>query len=412
MKSVKMGVWLCASVLGVWGSSAYAACDYTIQVCALQVLIAQNSIDPTNAAAMTQLQNMVNLAPNLTQLQLRIEGPFPSDTTPLSGPPQYTTAQMQSTVALITAIRQMTGVSPTLEIGFHPDNSKHSESTWGCAAGDVECVFSNTILLMNDINATLAANKVKGVGIFSIEQSYLEPQDSNSVALQKQCLQGKVVQGVCTVAATPAVTYGYVSPSCGDPGLYGSAYFDYGYPQMYNLIANWLGKPASPPLPVVDFPAQTVAAGTAYSLVDAIPPAGMPQPANVVPEQLGAPQGDIHSVYEPNVLASGVDAADAAQIVATVLVNKYGTTMSDNTCGTGNVSKGIRYFAFSGEPEFLGGSYDPKNPSAGWYWTKQDLVTFFNDLTADLQAQGVDASNLHFAIWSFDTMLLDGPGAA
>ncbi len=444
MKLKKISRWMCLSLIGM-GMSAQAfanPCTSATQLCQLQVLIAQYPTNPdptaTGPGSLAQIEAFLTLAPNLTQLHLRFEGWVPAGQTPT---PALFNAAVTQTVALVNAIRALPG-GATIALGFHPDNDQHSSAPiWGCASTPTaECVFSNSIAFMNAVNAQLPPGT--GFSIFSIEQSYIEPQTlapptpaqpagEDDIAAEKDCLQGNFPPSTqvfqCTVVAKPAVQYGYVSPSCGASNLYDSEHYDYGYPQMYNLTVNWTDPTTNTasnqeglPLPTEDYPNGTLVPGQKYALMDAIPWSGQkePPPSTIIPTLLN-PQGpDIRSVYQPNILESNtIDPVDAAQVVATVLVKDLGTgaSMSGSTCSTGNISSdgSIRYFTLSGEPEFLGGNYDSKNPGAAFYWTRQDLINFFNDLTGDLQQQGVqDPQDIPFAIWSFDTMLLDGPSDA
>jgi hypothetical protein len=380
-----------ALILGVLGlsltTSVYAAsCDPTMQVCNLKALIEQNPMD------FNGLRPMLALAPNLQQLHLRVEAPG-------MGPPYTGTVAVNQMAQLIEQIRSVPGLNPDLQLGFHPDNSTSSYSGWGCQVGDWPCVFSNSIAFMNAVNQAVS-KKGEGFSIFSLEQSYVEPAEItpgppviDKVALQKKCLQGSVVDGVCQVAAQPTVQFGYVSPSCGTANLYGPSDFDYGYPQMYNLSHNWKPNSGLPALPPGIFPDGGMQ-NESYSLVDAYNGQTI-FPYLMIPAALSANKGggDIATIYQ----AQYVDPVTAAQVLAALIVTRFGLGGDAGyPCGAG-IGTSTRYFTLSGEPEFFG--------STGWSPTQ--LATFFNNLVINLKNFGVtQADQIPFAIWGFDTMPL------
>ncbi|MCF6776349.1 hypothetical protein L3V83_07150 [Thiotrichales bacterium 19X7-9] len=181
--------------------------------------------------------DIYQLAPNVERINLRVT---------LAG---ITTIEAYNQLVkkyqnLIKALYSVYG-NHTISIGFHPDNSKSSAkyhiwwnpdngnpNTQNCISW--QCVMSNSIILMNKINAVFPSGK--GFTEFSIEQSYLEPQDINDLRAEKSCLNGNAAS-LCPTGITlaePAVSYGYVGPSYGDVSRYGPNDLDYGYPQYYN----------------------------------------------------------------------------------------------------------------------------------------------------------------------------------
>ena len=158
-------LWLFGSslCLGLGVSFAYGvpACFTATQICGVTVLIEQY----VQSAAV--LEKAIALAPDLQQLHLRIE-------------PSNNQSTVASTVALVEAIRAA-GYKNNLV--FHPNNYK-DEADWGCATGDWKCVLKNSLAFMDAVNAQVKANNQEGFSSFSIEQSYLEPQNNADVLVQ------------------------------------------------------------------------------------------------------------------------------------------------------------------------------------------------------------------------------------
>ena len=183
----------------------------------------------------TYVAKIKKLAPNLEQIHLRI----PPTATPESHP------DAQEFVALIGLLRGAYGAS--LEIGFHPDNSRTSCNQWGtplCSTSECSgtppeavwtCVLDASIRTMNAMNALCAAQSppIDGFGIFSIEQSYVEDVGS-SLAGIKHCLGGDAGALPGVTPASPEVKFGNVLSNYGGQDVYGPDGYDYGYPQMYN----------------------------------------------------------------------------------------------------------------------------------------------------------------------------------
>ena len=415
MKKMKLGVFamLSVSAMATYAGTPTPCVDSSTQFCGMQVLIEQYAVDFTNATQTQEMTNFLTVFPNVQQLHMRIDAPgadHPGDYVALSNG-NFTSADVSAVVAQVQAFRKLYGNN--IALGFHPDDStdkvQNAAKTaqldgfgkWGCpdptldSAGNTKevtgwkCVLTNNLQYMQAINKELGS--VPGFSILSIEQSYTLPQDGPGPDSLDEVAQEKSMINTLT---GNTVKYGYVAPSCGNGNLYDAAHFDYGYPQMYNLVSPYPGYlPARP----VDFPGAAVIDGT---LVDAIPPTGKNEPASAEPTTLN-PQGtDIKSIYESNVFdqTGQPNPKDAGEVLAAVLTNLLGTTINGNTCTPNDVSSGgsIRYITLSGEPEFLG--------APGW--NAQNLVLFFSTLTTELGNDGVqNADQIPYAIWGFDTML-------
>ena len=386
------------------------SCDSSTQLCGVSVLIEQNSVLDADYPA------LLNRVPQLEQLHLRVSGPG-SDIVLYGkeGP-----GIVNATVATIQKIRS---VNSTVKLGFHPDLSSGSYSSWNCADGDASCLFNNSISVMNLINARLGKNDQ--LTLYSLEQSYPVPTDAPSIAAQKSCLQGQA-SAECPTPANPPVQYGYVAPSCMADNLLGPAYYDYAYPQMYGTFGpnnvspthaqyNWFYSsqqtvptiPSSSYPPQGQWPAPLPGGQYGFVLLDSyqitIPPPSHPiyYSEQVIPFVLTQFQdGDIHSIYEADVFSNP---EDVALTLSAMVAGKYADKVNDPgfPCGvplTGNV----RYFTLSGEPEFLG--------SSGW--TIPSLNQFLTAFGKSLATNGVSPpaiAGIQYAIWGFDTM--NGPGS-
>ena len=276
---------------------------------------------------------------------------------------------------------------------------------------------------MNAVNALLPAGHK--LSIYSLEQSDVESPagpstdvanpTADDVLFEKKCLTGSAVPGLCAAAqvANPAVQYGYVAGSCGASNLYDMQHFDYGYPQMYNLYHSWSTAKSSPlGLPPEAFSGGSPDPSVTYTLIDAIPgykKSSFPDGTVFVPNyfQDMNVNDDLTTIYESKVFQGsdgGPNPQVAAQVLAELIVAKYGNTNVPFPCGAEG-SRATTYFTLSGEPEFFG--------SPGW--TLPKLVAFYQALVADLKTAGVPASvadQIPFAIWGFDTMNLSGGGGS
>ncbi len=398
-------LWLFGSslCLGLGVSFAYGvpACFTATQICGVTVLIEQY----VQSAAV--LEKAIALAPDLQQLHLRIE-------------PSNNQSTVASTVALVEAIRAA-GYKNNLV--FHPNNYK-DEADWGCATGDWKCVLKNSLAFMDAVNAQVKANNQEGFSSFSIEQSYLEPQNNADVLVQKSL----VVQHESTDGHP--ITYGYVSPTCSpstgtSSDLYGPTLFDYGYPQMYNFwkiypvssinqenaVSSGLSEliiPQSPP----DQPTQE----NSYSVMDANTAAvemcdssgqadstiactdnkghqGME--ALIIPGSLrykNHPTDIKGTVYEPLVLVPTIDAQTIPTIAGFVAETTALNYPSNADCWQ---HLDYMYFTLSGEPDFLGGAS----------WTAKNISLFLSTLKQDLSKLDVPHTDqMQYAIWGFDMM--------
>lgn len=349
-----------AGILLLGGSISFAAATCATQANPwVSVLIEQNPPPLDSSANMQKFVNEVHtFAPNLQQILLRVT---PVDARNYNGlDAKY--------VELITDLQK--AYTNNLEIGFHPDNSKGSYSFWvnkqgvACSAGDYKCVLTESVNFMNKINAGLP--KGHGFGIFSVEQSYIEPMDPAGISFVKTYL----------AANAKGVKYGYVSPSY-SPELMGPDKLDYEYPQYYNLYTNRKSGTV-PSLPRISKTPQA----SNFEIMDARP-GTEPTNITVLPNFLQP----MTSVYEQN------DPELAAAYMAYILQNKSKSYPMDST--PTSIGNKVIYITFSGEPEFLGGVA----------WTPHNICTFQNDLMNKLQSKGIDTSKARFAIWNVNTML-------
>lgn len=378
----------------------------------ISALIAQDA-PPSDIA--TYVRQMQALAPAAEQIHLRLVPILNPTVGPQSTPAYYTTYQFY--VALINALYTAYSDNASFFVGYHPDNSKGSESYWGCNDQDWQCVLNDSLIVMNNINA-LQTPSFKS---FSIEQSYLEPVDVPTLQAVKACLNPTVAApgAVCPVAtiASPSVTYGDVLPSYGESDIYGPTVLDYGYPQYYNLVetinshasvlissdpnsyfppdsaANCLGDTATFPYNVID----ANLSGKKIPKTGPVPPLIPCFTPNVQPDPYPNPANDVFTYQNqanPN-LAAAYDAYLMTQLPPiSQTIDTNGATV---------------YITFSGEPQFLG--------STGWTLDKinafnQQLNTNFtvlNQLIPGIVPPGVDTSAIKYAIWNYTAILANNP---
>ncbi len=377
----------------------------------ISVLIAQ---DEPPADLKTYVQQIHNLAPAAEQVHVRLV-PIQNPTVgPTSNPTYYTIYQEYAD--LIADLRTAYATNPAFLVGFHPDNSKGSESYWGCANGDWQCVLNYSIIVMNNINAIADPNKTgQGFNIYSIEQSYLEPVDPTNLQNVKACLNppDAAPGAVCPVAtiASPVVSYGDVLPSYGDSTIYGSDKLDYGYPQYYNLVESVTAQ--NGPILITSspnsyFPPDSAAncingAAYPYNIIDAnlsgkpITPTTTPLiPCFTLNVQAAPYPNPANDVFTYNNMADPTLAA---------AYDAYLMTQLPPISETVNTNGATVYITFSGEPEFLG--------ATGW---TLDLINQFNQklnqnfttlntLIPGIVPPGVDTSKIKYAIWNYTAIL-------
>jgi hypothetical protein len=249
------------------------------------------------------------------------------------------------------------------------------------------CGFNASIILMNNINAQYKSDKFSGTGFneFAIQQSDFESQTpgaSGGIRKEKACLDNNST-GSCPTGITlanPTVKYGYLAPSY-SRNLYGTDYFDDGFPQYYHLKATAYTYSAGSTNP---FPSQStgVLVPGEYDVADVYMVSKIKGrkflPLNI---SIG---GSIYSQGSPT------EAAD----YLTYIFKKNNETYPLNP----NPSNASIYIMLSGEANFLGG----KN------WNVTKLCQFHQDLAKNLLDDGgsaINISNTKFAIWDFAGML-------
>ena len=381
----------------------------------ISVLLAQSAAP---ADLKTYVSNIYKLAPVAEQIHPRVT-PIKNPTVGPSSTPAYLSTY-QNYADLIADLYTAYAAIPGFQVGYHVDNSKGSETDWGCTTGDWQCVLNNSIIVLNNINALADPKKTGKLGftIFSIEQSYLEPVDPPSIQAVKACLNpGDAAPGAtCPVVtiASPVVKYGDVLPSYGDTTIYGSDKFDYGYPQYYNLVepinqadGTILITSQSDSYFPPDSAANCIAGAVfPYNVIDAnlsrAPiPADAPRPPLIPcftpnlpqPPPYPFPVNDVftyQSLANP-VLAGAYDAYLMAKLPPiSQQINTNGATV---------------YITFSGEPQFLG--------STGWTLAKINAFnaqlntnfTTLNTLIPGIIPPSADTSAIKYAIWNYDNIL-------
>lgn len=434
--------------------------DVATKFCNVQVLIEQYN-PPQKILDFNQ--QVFPKFPDLKQLHLRIWGDL--NINQGGGTPQ----------AIADQINYMS-IPNGVELGFHPDNSKSSASTWSScipyssncrkacdsscsktcdnttqtcpstcdlSQNPSACVYQASIQFMNEVNNYLVKqNPPKKFTIFSIEQSYIEtapilppmnPNDggdtqadqlSNAIKHQKQCLTGNVQAGNpwCPngVVSAQAVSYAEVGPSCMAANLFGPLFFDYGYPQMYNLYPPYTPSSASNhiyPLPQQYVPSPFPPPPTTppYQVWDAnLTPNNPPNPpVSIVPAYLNLPRTSSgYSIYSPPPGLQPPQGTQTAltlisQILANMITTKYDLTKMartypcvDTTNSTPQPYQVPIYFTISGEP---------------YMWGNQTMFTSILSINSTLSwvygyvnsvkvAGSPDIPQWPLAIWSFDTM--------
>jgi hypothetical protein len=363
----------------------------------ISVLIAQ---DPPLGDLSTYLNQIITLAPALTQIHLRV----PAGATNNSF---YADA--------INLFR--TAYTNPLLIGFYPDNSNSSYTNWHCdtPTNSWQCVLNHSVAAMNQMNALVDPNQTgQGFNIFSLEQGDVEIADSTPDQFQavKACLYpahaapGSVCP-ICTGCtptqeyASPVVDFGDVTQSYG-AGYYGTTMLDYTYPQFYNL-----GKKISPYDDLLTsgyFPHETTACFN--------------PPYSVDLHAVDVDQGD--TPYAPEVPCKDPTTGQTYSDVFTFpdpVTHQPSPTIAAAYLGflmtqyppiavTIPLSGATAYITFSGEPQFFG--------APGW--TPSLLSEFYTDLYANFAtlkaahpdlfpAGGTDPATLQYAIWNFSSML-------
>ena len=361
----------------------------------ISILVAQNA---PPADLQTYVNNIKHLAPSLEQIHLRFD----------AGATNY-----QVFIDLIAMLR--TAYSDSLLIGFHPDNSSGSYASWGCTSSDWACVLNKSIEAMNKINATADPNQ-KGLGfnIFSIEQSYVEPQNPAGYATVKACLNpGKASPtATCpagvTLASLPYVSYGNVLPSYGASNQYGPTMLDYGYPQYYNLgkhlpsTYSALITAATPYFPAYSAASCLASPAPAYpyNVVDVDTPGAYPQPK--IPCFSNTP--NVYTYTDPPTVNG------PSPVLASAYLAYLMTQLEPILPVTPAVVGATVFITLSGEPDFLG--------APGWTLDKiaefdQDLNNNFARLKTEFPslfpAGGEAPSSLKYAIWNFEDILNNNP---
>lgn len=322
----------------------------------VSVLIEENP--PTLDDPQTWVNKVKLFAPNLKQILLRVK---PVDAS------EDNTSLVNGYTNLIKDLRS---AYPNIEIGFHPDNDKHDFAYWKDKSGtpctaDWKCVVNQSLNIMNQIDNQLKTQSIKGFDIYSVEQSYIETTDPSMPAEVKKYLTQQV----------PGIKYAYVSPGY-SPELISKSQYDYEYPQYYNL---WTDKKSGevPNLPEIS----TAPTATNFEVMDARPPQ---DPVNVT----------VLPNYSKSFLANGTSVYQNGdpQLAATYLSYILHERQASYPMTSNN---GTIFITLSGESEFLGGDK----------WTLQNVCKFHQDLINDLQSQGIDVSNVQFAIWNVSNLI-------
>ena len=438
-------------LLAAFGRPAFATCDPTNKLCNVQVLIEQYQItDPTTSSRGATLNNIIQISPDLTQLHLRVWGDLNINQ---GGGSAQSVAQQISNVKL----------PKTVALGFHPDNYK-SAVTWSCnysnascskcsdlgdPSSQAVCVFQSSIQFMNQVNSILNhGGSPNQFSIFSAEQSYYEAvplptdypagtnlnnptQDQQAQALltavneQKKCLSSGSLDAKnpwCpNVFASPPVQYGFVGPSCMAPELYGASGYDYGYPQIYNLIAQYNSTPTASIFPLPPQYATSLNPAP-YEVWDAHLDITKPHASSILPSFLddNQPNGTLKtanaSIYSPptGVLISN---DSIAQILANIITTNYSLQnyALSYPCVDTVTKKGSSlsypgkiFFTVSGEPYIYGNTQQFKDVNS-FNSTLSGIYNYVGQTFAKLPKQPSQPATLPqwpVAIWSFDTMCI------
>lgn len=374
--------------LPIYAASNSVSCQNTW----IKALIAETQ-PPANVSQYAE--QIYNLASDADQINLRVTLHGITTEDAYNG-------VIQQYVNLINDLRADYG-SHSITIGFHPDNSKYSYTDWwntkdgrdqACTKGDWQCVLNDSIILMNTINAKLPNGK--GFNEFSIEQSYVEPQNqatASEAGIQnvKSCLDGnKNSTYACPAGITlaePAVTYGYVGPSYGAPNQYGPSVYDYGYPQYYNLYHTFAIEEGQQPPYLPSSSTGKLQPGVKYMVLDANIDAK--SFSNVLPLSVANNPGKI-TVFTLQPGQTEIDPSLPAAYDAYLFSQKQ-------TSSKPNSTNAVVYITLSGEPEFLGAQG----------WSHEKLCEYHQGLINDFKQHypNVNPNKIQFAIWNFLALL-------
>ncbi len=371
----------------------------------ISVLIAQSE-PPSDYK--TYASQIYALAPQAEQVHVRVS-PILNPTTDPTSNPQY-----QFFANVIAALRAQYAATPNFLIGYHVDNSHGCEPYWGCTSGDWQCVLTDSITVLNNINALADPGK-KGYGfnIYSIEQSYVIPVDPTNVSNVKACLSPGL-GGTCPISTTasPSVQYGDVLPSYGSSDIYGPNSFDYGYPQYYNLVesltadnGNILVTSDSDSYFPPSSAANCISGSYPYNVIDANL-TGHPIPAS-------APRPPLIPCFDPNVPTSPYPnpandvftEGNTANPSLAAAYDAYLMTQLPPIVTQVDTNGATVYITFSGEPEFFGGT--------GWTYANinsfnqilNSNFTRLNTLIPGIIPSGANTSQIKYAIWNFEQIL-------
>lgn len=356
----------------------------------------------------TYVNNIYSFAPMADEVHIRVS-PILNPTADPSSNPKY-----QYFANVIAALKAKYAANPNFQVGYHVDASKGSAQYWGCASGDWHCVLTDTIVVLNNINALADPGKQgKGFTIYSIEQSYIIPVDPPTINNVKACLN-PATSGTCpvSVTASPTQLYGDVLPSYGSSDIYGPNYLDRGYVQTYNLLkelsaadGNVLVTSAADSFFPPDSAANCISGSYPYNVIDANLTGG-PIPLN--PPRLplipcfdsNTPStpypNPANDVFTYNNMA---DPALAAAYDAYLMSQLPPISVQINTNGA------IVYITFSGEPEFFGSTGWTYSKMTSFYDTLNSNFTRLNTLIPGIIPPTADVSAIKYGIWNFDQIL-------
>lgn len=386
----------------------------------ISILIAQDSPTPDNPSTTPHtFTNYVNqiyqLAPNAKQIHIRVN--------PINQPTSCTNPNADCAapyldyvkVALALRLKYTSGIL----LGLHPDNSDGSAQYWGCTSGDWQCVLSNTILVMNNVNAMIATYQVTGYQTFSEEYpGYLIPQSvtAESIAQVKACLQypsGDLCPTAVTNTANPGVTFGDVLGTNNgfNDAIYGTNELDYGYIQYYNLVEDLPVSQNS--LLATGFLTDTDCATSpqTVTVIDANL-TGVPiiTPHTVIPCNLPLPTYPANDVY--TYATSPEPTPDP--IYTSTYVGYLTARQAPLSQGYQPPAGATIYTMYSGEPEFFG--------APGW--SLSNISSFYTNLVSSINALcsppyntlnisgcpfSTNLNNMQFGIWNFTQILVNNP---
>ncbi len=374
----------------------------------ISVMLAQSE-PPSDIT--TYVNQIYALAPQAEQIHIRVSPIL----NPVADPTSNSKYQFFADV--IAALRAKYATNPNFLVGYHVDNSKGSEPYWGCADNDWHCVLSDSITVLNNINA-IADPAKKGIGfsIYSIEQSYVIPVDPDSIKDVKACLNpaDAAVGATCpiSVTASPTVKYGDVLPSYGASNIYGTDAFDYGYPQYYNLVESLTSAHGSilvtsasdsyfPP----DSAANCISGSYPYNVIDANL-TGNPIPKNAPrPPLIPCFDSNESSSPYPNPANDVFTHNNTANPTLAAAYDAYLMTQLPPISEQINTNGAIVYITFSGEPEFFGGSDWSYANISSFNQLLNSNFTKLNQLIPGIIPTGVNTSQIKYAIWNFEQIL-------